>query len=572
MRTLIATVQLQVAGPSLTRSVLIGNGAPEWHRLLGCLGMHALLEEVEGEEVYSLRISPSIIDSEDGALGGVHFHSITIDVGVRVCVPALPGVTAIRAEGTTIVIGGNGLIHCIPAGHAIRVRFAVGSDPSVIWKRYRWRNDVRIAPQVSLPLPRAFSGMSWGWGSPGEGFGFQGHHATPLGERYGHLDQGAPGMSFIDFMPGYDGDCEIALRRCDAMMNAWPWEARNRDGTLVESEFEDLDGWWHWWREGFQVGRFLDKSAPQTKPLWWTTGTCEYEEYAAGLVTYRDSQAQNLEHLRRITGPLECAVEQWGDRLAALDLELVARTMRAAFRARIDGWMGLARARRGLGHHELGGRGLSWLADLLVMHPLTRGDGLALARATAAMQMPNGACNRKPGPWNSSPDPYTPGTGINNALPLTTEATQTMECAIMAYTLSRAGAIDQARQFVDRMLVTSTSWWGVGPLRGLATDRCVRDRAGYVPKFLGTTDSTGRPLRRSSAWTDGTDYAQYVMLGLGLALSRDKRPFLDALQTTYTPHTGRALGSPANAIAALAADEIVKEQTSILVSALESLP
>ena len=569
-----------VDGPFVqTGTIFLGVDDHSWNWLFGPLGVHAPCEfSAPMWDAYSLRIT-SGVRLENGLFGGVRFDLLEFDFGEPVLVPNLPGVTAIRAVGTKLVIGGDGQRHCIPVGHAIRVRFAVGAgvpagDPFMRWSlspRTRIAPGVYAEPAVTMrraPEPKK------GLDRADTGFDAR---STPLGERYGWLDPGIGGGWAIDFQPGYQDDRVVDIRRCDAMMNPFGFDAFSRDGSLIEAVFPAVDGWWFGWRPWQQPTGFTGVSNVEPEhdpaicaPRWWNDGPSSYEAFAAGQLTYRDSEMANLEHLRRITGPLEVCCEVHGDKLAAIDRRVLAQAMEAVFEYRIGKWADEAEGRfNGKGHEVLGGRGLSWLADLLYMEPTTRSTGRVLARAIARVQMPNGFCNSKPWPTGGSPDPHVEGPEIKKPLRKTSNSAQGMEQIITDYVLARAGEIDAARLHLDRLFRTTVAWWGRGPLRGMATDPCIFDRAGGWRKFYGVTDG-GAVVRRVNEWTDGSDYFGLVAAALGMFLSRDRDLFRAAMLRMPSPNK-RPLGTTAEALRVFVLpDELGREQTALCASALET--
>ena len=559
-----------------------------WNHLFGPLGVHAPIEcqGVADDGLWwagSLRITAGVMDSPDG-YGGVEFDLLEFDFGEPVCVKTLPGVEGIRAEGTKIILGGDGRRHCIPVGHAIRIRYATGSHPQRAYERIAIDRRTRIAPGVRARHPESMRGDLRPWTALTKFGASYDAVATPLGERYGWLDPGQGGGFAIDFMPGYDGDVELMIRRSDAEMNAVGCDTLSmRDGSVIDWHWHGVDGWWHGWLPEQQPHAFLGGAgaAPESDPRihfpkWWnvTSPTCPYAAYATGTKTYRDSQANNLEHERRVSGALEAACEVAGDTLASIDRRIHAQTMRATFRDRIQDWSRVAAGpSKGKGHPVLGGRGTSWLCDLLCMEPTTEADGKVLARAIANVTMPNGFRNSKPWPTGGSPDPHEVGPDITRPLRKTSNSCQVMEDVITAFVLARAGELDAARLTLDRLFRTTVTrprlWYTLWLVRGdPVVDTCIFERAGGIPKFLGVTDS-GKVVRRVNEWTDGSDYFPLVAAALGMYLARDPQVFQSALLKMPSPN-GLALGSKANALAVFARpDELGREQTSVCAAALE---
>lgn len=563
-----AKIEFSSGGADAAMLIELDEAPVVWRRMFAGLGVHGMRENVRDVPVYSLRFSPSIRSrAGEQAKGGMHFDVIRISIeGHALCVDALPGVDALRAQNGVIVIGGDGQRHCIAVGRALRVRFAVGHDAKPIYKR-TLQHDLVLVPGVSVPRPAAFHGKM----DDLDGFSttpnsWMDTRPTPIGERYGQLDIGAPGGIHLNFLP-YSGSSELELRRSDAMANAGVGDYFNEQGNQVASG-DYIDGWWPFWKDNFQVQSFMGaknaipESDPEFRsPVWWNAGPSSYDDYSAGLKPYRDCAPPNLEHEGRLTMALVFAA-MWGDKLAALDLEIHARHLRDVFADRIDAWLEHAEFNPGTGHPIVGGRGTGWLCYALLQSAETRYMGLRLARAIALLRMANGHTKRLPGPWGSSPDPFVIGGGITKALPLWVEGTQSMEETICDFALAAAGELDAVRLHTDRAFRTTL-------LENGARDYCLFERFGYIPKFVGTT-YRGSIVRRVLDVTNGTDYfSSYVLCALGAFTARDPKVFIEAGLKMSSP-MGIPLRDKANAIAVLS-NEQGKEQTALFVAMLEQL-
>lgn len=507
---------------------------------------------------------------------GIRFRVIQLVVGTQVCVPKLPGVSAIHARGNSVVVGDNeGSWHCIAPGKALRVRFALGDDPSVIYRRDIQKGIV-IAPGVTAWLPDTLAGCD----DIAKGFTDCNAKPTPIGERFGWLNPQMGGVTHLDFLPAYDQRAETALRRSDAVANAeaMDWlEIDTMGSTQVlavrpRRSAAGLDGLWYFARPGFIPPELL---AGYDRVVWGPGEPAPYEDYSAGIQAYRDCQDHNLEHKRRATAAFEGAARVFGDRLAELDLERHAMRLQIMFRDRIDTWESTISEKDGRGHPDLGGRWMGWLTDALSLVRSLSTEAFYTADVLVRIQMPNGARKNKAYPWYSNPDPHVASPegveGIKKPLDKGVHATQLLEETIMNWGVARAGRIDSAVAYADAMLRDHDIPTLVNPVDAsgpwkMDKVRCLMSRFGYLPKFQGVTDERGVVARQIVQATDLTDYYALALAGHAAFLSRDPKPYIEKLLKMRSP-MGRELGTKENAIAVLSS-EIGKEATGIAVAAL----
>ena len=539
-------------------SGIIQAGADDlsWTYLDGPIGVHAPRENVPGAEVYSIRISAGVLDGN--GRGGVRFDRIELDFGEPVSVDRT-GATVAEVNGGRVILGGDGR-HCIPPRGALRVRVALGTDPSVLYARPRLSKSVRLTPTFSVPIPDSLAIFADYWA---------GKH-NPIGMRrwWGSLDSGGPGGEYLDFLAGYEGSCALALWRSDGAMNRENVDClRASDGLPATPGDSREYGWWRVWNRYGQLTEFCDTPTPyeyDRRPLWWNDGPCPYENQACAIDIYSAPAPNNFEHKRRTTAPLEVAVEQWGDKLAAIDRMMVAADTSYSWSPHIDELVGQSVARAGQGHSVLGGRGPAWAVDAMHRDHATSFLALQLVRATERVQTEAGTCRRiRPEEDWGSPAMYVASQDIPDPLPRSMDGCQLMEEIINAWTRARCGHVDSARLLLDRMFRSERTW-----RRLFVNDPSMFERWGHFPKFLGVSEN-GVPVRRITRKAGGQDYFPWVAAAMGVYLSRDKQPFIDAMKKMPSPY-GRVGVTVEGTIANLRMDP-PKAQTAFAIAALESL-
>lgn len=541
----------------ISGTIRAGGDDLSWTYLDGPIGVHAPRENVPGAEVYSLRITAGVLDGN--GRGGVRFDRIDLEFGEPVCVD-VNGSTVVSSDGGRVTLGGDGVRHCIPPRGALRVRVAIGTDPNVLYARPRVSKSVRLTPTFSVPIPDSLAFFA----DPAAGM----HPPIGLRRWYGSLDSGAPGGEYLSFLPGSEGSARLALLRSDATMNRENLDCfRAADGLPAPLTTTRDYGWWRNWTQSGQLAEFCQPFGQwqyDRAPLWWNDGPCPYENDACAVDIYRAPAPNNFEHKRRTTAPLEVAVEQYGDKLAAIDRMMVAADTAYSWSPHIDELVAQSVARVGQGHSVLGGRGPAWAVDAMHQESATGFLALQMVRATERVQTEAGTCRRiKPEEDWGSPAMYVASGAIPDPLPRNMDGCQLMEEIINAWTRARCGYVDSARLLLDRMFRSERVWQ-----RMYVKDPCMFERWGGFPKFLGVS-LDGVPVRRITRKAGGMDYFPWVAAAMGVFLSRDKQPFLDAMKKMPSPY-GRVGGTLQGTLSNLRMDP-PKEQTALAIAALETV-
>lgn len=556
--------------PAWERPARLGFDEDSWTWLFGPVGLHGPKERnfetdpASQTERYSLRLSSGVLNSPEGR-GGLEFDKIEIvfvdtpgETQVQTVVVGITNqVVQIKSRANTIIIGGDGQRHCIAARNPLRIRCAVNaSHPSAVFSRLRKTTRVRMTPNISIPLPVSIAGDNQAW----QGFNYD-CAPTPMQDFYGWRDPG-PGSGFaIGFLVGFEASAKLAITMCDATQNrhgvdCLDWSTGK---PMLEIPPQIYYGWWHVWSENQQIKGFMHPRS--NNPIWWNEHPdplkrCTYANYAAGRYVYDTPTPNNLEHLRRTTGPLEVLCEQYDDQMARLDLRMVRADLMYSFKKQIEDWYNFAMnpANQGTGHVTLGGRGPSWLGDTLLMGPETIRHGRMLARTIALLQMKNTCRNRTRG---GSPDPHVVSSENNHPLPLNEDSSQQMEEFITDYFLGRAGEIEAAKKHLRAWFVTTPA--------GEDTEVCYFDKFGFAPKFLGVTRD-GVPLDRAENWSCKPDYFSLMAAGYGAVIdSENAQHYIEKLKRMPSPGTGRTGEQMLSYLKA----EIGKEQTALSIYALE---
>lgn len=530
-------------------SATVGNGETSWTDVPGPIGVHApMQDDVTG----AIRITAGKLRPDGSAYGGIRYDKCVLDFGSPVVHDA-NGLTKARSVGTAIVLGDDGVRHCIPPRGAVRIRFALGTDPFPIkLGRPRISDAFRIAPGVMVKIPEEMSR----WKKLGGFNPFIGNRASYL-----EIDSGAPGGIQLPIIPGFEDDSGLALDRVDGAGNRHATDCFDPVTGLPAILTTEKYGAWRIWQESGQLERFCvphELYAYDRRPIWWNDGACPYEASACAIDHYKYPAPTNMEHLWRYLCLLIVAVEQYGDKLARIDQLMVAHDVAYSVRPAIDALVAESFARPGQGHISLGKRETSWPIEALMGgDEYTRAMGERLLLTQDRVIMANGfAIRRFPSIDYGSPGMYVQTADVPDPLPLDVDGGQIMEEIFRCFVAGRWGHVNSARMTLDRMF------------RTVETDVCMLDRFGYIPHFAGVAQN-GVVFRRVPHKAGKPDQFPWWAAALAFYHSRDRHPAIDAM-CRIADANGRVGGTVAQTIANLEAAD-PKEQTIGSLIALKSL-
>lgn len=532
------------------KDIRVGADGLSWTYLDGPLGIHCPQENVRGAEVVSPRISAGVFDGE--ATGGLRFDEIVIDFGSPVAIGS--GMTLVEALGSAIRFGGDGSRHCIPPRGSLSARVVIGGEASAaVSGRRKVKNSVNYAPGLDFEIP------ALALSSPVKVVQGQ----IGLRRWSGPLDSGDTGGGEIDILPGANQDPVWNFARVDGYRNRSNLDCfRAETGTPPILLDRKLYGMWRVWNYTGVLEEFCAPSGQwqyDRLPKWWNDGPCAYENEACGLDHYSSPVAMNLEHRWRWRETILVAVDQYGDRLSAIDQLVDAYDCAYSIAPMIEALEAQAAAHPGGGHKILGKRELCWAAESMNGgDSWTRDLARRLMSATNLAMMPSGfVIRRGPGDDTGSPGMFVKSEPIPDPLDLDMEGSQLMEEIIRCFVSARLGQLRPALLTLDRLFRSGS----------FGLDRCVLDQFGYLPKFLATAQR-GKVFRRVNRKAGKPDLFPWWAAALGAVLARDPEPFYAGMRRLPDPN-GRVgvtnTGTFSNLMGAYQ-----KEQTGLAAALLSS--
>lgn len=429
-----------------------------WNYLTGSFGVH-ILDNGNG---YTARISNGAVGIEPP--GGFFFAQISIQLDSMEEPHILPRAAHFKAwgDGPEMVGFGTGFDYFPP--NAVKILRWTQHDSAA--SLYLRRPRVRKHPL--LALPQSLAGVRPQYAARADNvanvlaFQFSGAGIThnfgtwaPIGD----YAPGAQGGDGINPYPGWEGSSKYHLLMHDLTMERMPIDYRDAlTGKALrqadQPEYRATRGW----SAVATHAEFVQRDTTTTNadarvPRDVNEGACAYRADLLQAFAYDD------QHLVRALAFAKPAAILWGDKCAALDLEMMAA----------DAWMG--RDQKALGSApNVGsalGRGSAW--TLAAMNASDALGGMwdrqisEMVRMANRAQMPTGAWFRAESKDEDSLG-FAPSPWRDRGMPRNVGAAQTMETTFLACALYDAGEMAGAGLAFDGLMrspVGVAKWMGV---------------------------------------------------------------------------------------------------------------
>lgn len=602
-------------------------GGVKWNYIHESFGCHTFRLPFPNVEAYAIRFTCGVVNGPVTPRG-IRFDRIevVIDGAGSVSLPSsvdllTKGNPYYSASDDTLVIGGdNGVStrHQISSVHSIRCRFVVDGDANTVFASAKMvRKSIPISPGIDAPIPASLA-LTGGSLASARGYRFgpsdsdaSPTDAAPVGafpndgrkgliKPFGQPDagNGVGGTALLDFLPGFEQDFALAMKRSDGVMDRHGVECWDMftglpaDPSLVSHNNDSIinSGYGYGpgveavgWTKSGKLAEFWDPSylpgSDLRRPIWSNATAGTFENYMLGAISTTGAdyspggKPHDLPHGRRTTATIEAAWLLWADPVAKLDFMMVAqeieyrmlRLHRQLF-TNVGQQTGTPNITLpgvgGTGLYYGGGRAFGWGLHTMAISPIQRHRDLTTAwgKLIEDRQTSYGAWGAKLTSTDGTPSPGSFG-GPSNYL-----YEQLLEANIMALGMARAGYRESAARWTDFIHV------GGKYSGGDVTDLPLVESFGGsgAPKFVAGIQD-GNVMHRIQHFYGPTDaFTAWGAAGLGLFISAFRSRYLTSIYGLSGPVSGGGGGNLAGTVALLRAQGS-KEITALVLSAIDPL-